>query len=386
MIERATAINSRVLRWARERAGLSLEAVAVRLKKPVETVAAWESGSDAPTYRQLEELAGPLYKRPVAVFFFPAPPDEDDPRSRFRTLPQTELADLAADTLYAIRETLALQESVRELSAGVKQPTGLITRDIRERTSLPVPELTSVVRSYLGISLEEQSSWRGPEDAFKRWRHSLESFGVCVFKRSFKQTEILGFSIFDDELPAILVNNSTAHSRQIFTLFHELAHLLYSTSGITKRDTSFIDHLTGHARDTEIRCNQFAAEFLVPTASFPWQDVRRTKLDAFVSSQARRYNVSREVILRRLLDRGYIDQRVYLERAAEWNQKYEKSRKESGGGNYYATQASYLGDTFLKLAFNQHYRGAVTLEQLAGHLRMKARNVVRLEEFMLTGH
>jgi Zn-dependent peptidase ImmA (M78 family) len=182
----------------------------------------------------------------------------------------------------------------------------------------------------------------------------------------------------------ILVNNSTAHSRQIFTLFHELAHLLYSVSGITKNDISFIDHLTGRARDIETRCNQFAAEFLVPTASFPWRDVRRTELDLFVSSQARQYNVSREVILRRLLDRGYVNQRTYLQKVAEWNREYEKPREEKGG-NYYATQATYLGDAFLKLAFNQYYRGAVTLEQLASHLRMKARNVVRLEDFMLAG-
>jgi Zn-dependent peptidase ImmA (M78 family) len=182
-----------------------------------------------------------------------------------------------------------------------------------------------------------------------------------------------------------MVNNSTAHSRQIFTLFHELAHLLYSTGGITKDDTSFIDHLTGRARDIETKCNFFAAEFLVPPATFPWQDVGRTEIDSFVSFQAKRYNVSREVILRRLLDRGYVDRKTYLRKVAEWNQEYEKSKEGRKGGNYYATQATYLGDTFLRLAFNQYYRGAVTLQQLASHLRMKARNVVRLEDFMLTG-
>lgn len=385
MIDRATALNPRVLRWARDRAGLSLEAVATRLKKSVEMMAAWESGTDAPTYRQLEELAEHLYKRPVAIFFFPAPPDEDDPLKQFRTLPETELAFLASDTLYAIREAVALQDSVRELRTDEDQATRLITRDLRPRTTLPVPDLAHEVRSYLGISLEQQSSWQGAENAFKQWRRYLEASGACVFKRSLKQTEILGFSIFDNDLPLILVNNSTAHSRQIFTLFHELAHLLYSTSGITKNDTSFIDHLTGRARDIETKCNLFAAEFLVPTATFPWQDVRRTEIDSFVSSQAKRYNVSREVILRRLLDRGYVDRPTYLQKAAEWNRAYEKSREGRKGGNYYATQATYLGDAFLKLAFNQYYGGAVTLEQLASHLRVKARNVVRLEDFMLTG-
>jgi Zn-dependent peptidase ImmA (M78 family) len=386
MPDRATAINAHVLRWARERAGLSLEDVAARLKKAVEDVAAWESGTEAPTYRQLEELAAHLYKRPIAIFFFPAPPEEDDPAGRFRTLPQTELAVLAPDTLFAIREALALQESVRELSIGESRPTRLITRDIHPMTILSIPELASAVRSYLSVSLGQQSSWRTTEEAFKRWRQVLEASGICVFKRSFKQAEILGLSIFDDDLPAILVNNSTAHSRQVFTLFHELAHLLYSTGGITKNDSSFIEHLTGDARDTEIRCNEFAAEFLVPMTSFPWQEFRAADLDAFVSTQARRYNVSREVILRRLLDRGLVGQRLYSQKTTKWNQEYEKARQEKGGGgNYYATQASYFGEMFLRMAFNQYYRGMVTLEELAGHLRMKARNVSRLEEFMLAG-
>src|ERR1035441_1679756 len=177
MIDRATALNPRVLRWARDRAGLSLDAVAARLKKSVEMVAAWESGADAPTYRQLEEMAERLYKRPVAIFFFPAPPDEDDPRRQFRTLPETELAFLAPDTRYAIREAVALQDSVRELRTGEDQTASLITRDLRQRTTLPVSELAHAARSYLGISLEEQASWRGPESAFKQWRRSLEASG-----------------------------------------------------------------------------------------------------------------------------------------------------------------------------------------------------------------
>ncbi len=385
MPDRARAVNPGVLRWARERAGLSVAAVAARLVKPQQVIANWETGEDAPTFRQLEQLAERLYKRPLAIFFFPSPPDEEDPRTQFRTLPQAELDMLATDTRYALREALAFQDSVRELSGGKNPAATLITRDVRTTTDQTVEDLAGRLRSYLGVSIHDQSSWRNAEDAFKRWRDVVEGAGVLVFKRSFKQDDIFGFCLYDDAFPLIVVNNSTAHSRQVFTLFHEVAHLLYSVSGITKQDTRYLDRLSGPAHTTEVECNRLAAEFLVPGSTFPWKELGKSDLDAFVSSQARRYNVSREVILRRLLDRTLISQTTYAKKTEQWNREYIKSREGQSGGNYYATHATYLGQTYLRLAFKQYYLGNVSLEQLAGHLRVKARHVSRLEDFVVAG-
>ena len=72
MADRVAGLNKDVLRWARERAGLSVEDVAARLKKEADTLAAWEEGTDTPTFRQLEKLAETIYQRPIALFFFPA--------------------------------------------------------------------------------------------------------------------------------------------------------------------------------------------------------------------------------------------------------------------------------------------------------------------------
>jgi len=385
MRQRVTALNPVILRWARERSGLSLAAVAARFKKAPDTIADWESGAEAPTFRQLEQLAEHLYKRPLAIFFFPSPPDEEDPSNRFRTLPQSELEALDPDTRYAVREALAFQESIRELTGGSNAATALITRDIRPVPQEPVEELASRVRSYLGVSLEAQSSWRGSEDAFKQWRKSIETAGIFALKRSFKQRDVFGFCMYDDTFPIIIINNNASHSRQVFTVFHELAHLLYSISGITKQDMSYIDHLSGRSHEVEVLCNRFAGEFLVPSSSFPWADFRRTNLDDFVHSQAIHYNVSREVILRRLLDRRLVSQAIYLRKSDQWNLEYQRSRHGRAGGNYYATQAAYLGETFLRLAFTQYRLGKVSIEELASYLRIKARNVARIEDFVVRG-
>ncbi len=85
MSEAIIGFNPKILKWARERAKYSLEDVALKLKKDIDIIKSWESGEKSPTYIQLEKLAYDIYKRPIALFFFPEPPEESDEQSEFRT-------------------------------------------------------------------------------------------------------------------------------------------------------------------------------------------------------------------------------------------------------------------------------------------------------------
>ena len=75
-------VNPEVLRWARETAGFDIDDVVEKIKRkrvtPV-TIKSWEKGTTSPTYAQLERLAYEIYKRPLALFFFPKPPQEETP-------------------------------------------------------------------------------------------------------------------------------------------------------------------------------------------------------------------------------------------------------------------------------------------------------------------
>src|SRR5947208_31150 len=102
MREPVAGINPQVLVWARERSGQTIDQVAKALHKEPEVIVSWETGSSSPTYAQLEALAYKVYKRPVALFFFPEPPEEIDPEHSFRTLPEFEIEELTSDTRYKI--------------------------------------------------------------------------------------------------------------------------------------------------------------------------------------------------------------------------------------------------------------------------------------------
>lgn len=384
MTVRASAANPRVLTWARLSVGLSIDDVAERIDRPPELIEAWESGDDSPTFNQLEYLASTLYKRPVAVFFFPDPPEVENVREEFRTLPQAEFEKLEPDTWLALREARAYQLSLEELAAGGAPAERLILRDVRASVQADVQTLAADVRSYLRVPLQEQQSWPNPAEAFKAWRDAVEDAGVFVFKRACEQDSVSGFCIHDERYPIVLINNSTPHTRQIFTLFHELAHLLFGVSSITTTDVHFEDRFIGPAKTIEVRCNRFAGEFLLPASAFPWDVFEREDLDRAVEVVASRFNVSREVVLRKVFDAGLIDSSAYEAQAGEWTAQAQEARSASGsGGNYYANQVTYLGNAFLRLGFEQLRAGNVSLADLADHFAMKASTVSKLEQYVL---
>ena len=63
-----------------------------------------------------------------------------------------------------------------------------------------------------------------------------------------------GLCIFHDEVPIILLNGKDTTNGRIFSLFHELTHLLLGESAICENNESSKE---------EIFCNAVAGEFLV---------------------------------------------------------------------------------------------------------------------------
>jgi Zn-dependent peptidase ImmA (M78 family)/transcriptional regulator with XRE-family HTH domain len=380
MAKPVTGIVPAVLRWARESQGYSIEDVAEKLKRDSSEVEAWEAGEGAPTYVQLEKLAYTIYKRPLAVFFLPKPPQEIDLKKEFRTLPEADIEMLAADTRYQLRLAQAFQESLRELNDGRNPAERQIFKDMRLELGKPIAPQAKRVREYLGISLADQQAWKDQRSAVQNWRNAIEHAGVFVFKNSFKQKDISGFCLPDTELPIIYLNNSTTHTRQVFSLHHELAHVLLDISAISKGDPEYIERLPRQAQRIERFCNAFAAELLIPEQDFA---ARLAGISEFTEEEieelARRYWVSREAVLRKLLDRGLVSQNYYEKKAKEW----AKQKKDGTGGNYYATRATYLGEGFMNLVLSKYYQGKLGVEQVADYFGVKTGSVAGLEQIVL---
>lgn len=255
-------VNPDILKWARQTAGMQLSEVAHKMGKDVETISLWERGESTPTYIQLEKLAYKIYKRPIALFFFPEPPKEETPGQAFRTLPEHEIEKMSSRMHYLLKQARAMQINLAELNDHANPAKHNIVDDLKSPPDTSPKKMAVQVREYLGMDLETQLSWKDMDYAFKAWRNALERHGVFVFKEAFKDDSLSGFCLHHQQFPLIYVNNSTPKSRQIFSIFHELAHLLLGTGGVDTRKDDYIDYLEGDDRKIEVLCNRFAGAFL----------------------------------------------------------------------------------------------------------------------------
>ena len=379
MAEYIQGINPDIVRWARERSGYTLHEIAESFKKDIATISNWESGAAALTYVQLEKLAD-KYKRPVAMFFFPEPPQEPDFVGQL-ALRSSEIEQLAPSIRILLRQARARQLSLMELNMGANPAETKIFRDLHSQLDASATELAQQARAYLDISVETQASWRSAE-ALENWREQVEEKGIFVFKDAFRDASVDGFCLVHEQFPVIYLNNSRSSVRQIFSLFHELAHLLLGENGITRG-------INPVGEQIEVFCNQFAAEFLVPSGDLETRFGDSLYDDAAIEELAGYYKVSRPVILLKLVNRGSLTQDDYRQKIARWTEEYESclegrgGGESSGGGNYYNTHAVYLGYRFMELAFSRYYQGHCSMEELADHLNIKAKNLHGLEDCLL---
>ncbi|GAA4343643.1 XRE family transcriptional regulator [Variovorax defluvii] len=374
-IKEGLPITPAVVRWARERAGYSVEDAARHFKK----IAAWEAGEALPTYVQVEDMAD-RFKVPVAVFFFPRPPEVPSIEQSFRTLTEADFAAIPRSVRFFLRRGQAMQINLAELNDS-KNPAGrVISRDLSPSPNTSLDTIAAQVRDYLGVSIDEQASWKSVDEALEKWREAFATrAGVYVFKEAFSAPSYFGFCLYDDEFPVIYINNSSAKSRQIFTLFHELGHLLFHTSGIDILDDHLIDHLGGAARKIEVICNGLAARVLVPDDLLD-RMLKGVRIGRQLATQLAAYfSVSREVIYRKFLDRGLIDAEEYSAAAQDWAAQMNAKGTESSG-NYYNSQHAYLGQRYIDLAFTRYYQHRFDRGQLAEYLNLKPKNLPTFAE------
>jgi Zn-dependent peptidase ImmA (M78 family) len=364
-------VTPAVIQWARERAGYSLDDAVRNFKR----IAAWEAGEALPTYVQVEDMAE-RFKVPVAVFFFPKPPEVPPLDKSFRTLTPDDFAAIPRRVRFFLRQGQAMQINLAELNDGKNPAQGLITREIEVTPNTSLDKIAAEVRRYLGVSVDQQVGWKDVDEALDKWREIFATkAGIYVFKDAFRAPNYFGFCLYDDEFPVIYVNNSSAKSRQIFTLFHELGHLLFHTSGVDLHDDLFFKHLGDAEQKIEVICNGLAARVLVPDDLLDQMLKEGMKIDRpAASALANHFKVSREVIYRKFLDRGLIAADEYVAAAKEWAAQL-KSKDEDSGGAYYNNQRAYLGQHYIDLAFTRYYQQRFDLRQLAEYLNMKPKSL-----------
>jgi Zn-dependent peptidase ImmA (M78 family) len=318
-------VNPHVLRWARESSGYSIPQAAGRLKTTDRMLTRWESGEGVPTWDALSSLAK-LYKRSVAVLLLPNVSTDPLPPADFRQLPDSKSV-LSPKTRLTIRTARWLARRVFELE---RELGGRTATAFRGASATDDPEvLAAEFRSRLGITIEDQSAFRTANQAFQKWRDSLEGLGCFVFQFPMPIDEARGFSIAEDGKRAIVVNRSDAITARIFTLFHESGHLLLAKPGMCLPDEGQVSG----AASVETFCNRFAAAVLVPREEMRRLEtaIRQRGVPGAAEGLASSYRVSRYVMLGRMRGFDLISQEVYQDVAHKWKAAGTAVRARKGG-------------------------------------------------------
>jgi Zn-dependent peptidase ImmA (M78 family)/DNA-binding XRE family transcriptional regulator len=379
-------VEPAVLRWARETAGVTVEDAARRVQVKPETLAAWEAeaGETRPTITKLRTLAE-MYRRPLSVFFLPAPPAERPLNVHdFRQLPGVVAGAFSSTLRIQLRRARERRELALDLLQDLEQP--LPSFDVHAGLGDDPEELGARLREVLGVDLAAQARWTGLYAALSAWRKRIEAAGVLVFQMSrIDLEEVRGFSLAEEPLPVIAVNSKDAPSARVFTMLHELCHVALRASGICEPDEDRL--LPSEERRVEVFCNHVAGAALVPMgdllreaavdkqAGAAWSDEELTQL-------AKRFSASRFVVLRRLLMAGRTTPAFYRAKHDEWTTllREEAKRETEGGPTPDRAAVAERGQTFVRLVLQSYYQDRITLSDVSEYLGVRLKHLPKIEQ------
>lgn len=354
------AIKPDLVQWARERAGLPVDALATRFPK----LPAWERGESQPTMKQLEAFANATHV-PIGYLFLPAPPEERLPIPDFRTVSGTAQhrpsPDLL-DTIYAMQHRQAwLRETILDGEADPLKFVGSARLgDSPEGVGREMRRIIGFGDGWAG----EVRTW---QEAVSRLRQAVEDLGVMAVingvvgnntHRKLDVQEFRGFALCDTYAPLIFVNGADAKSAQMFTLAHELAHVWLDSEGVS----GFEDLLPGGSQIEDF-CNKAAAEFLLPERELKevWNDAKRTERP--FEDLARRFKVSPIVAGRRTLDLRLVDREAFFTFYHAYIAEERRRGKGSGGGDFYNNQNTRVGALFATHVIRAAIEGRVGFKE-----------------------
>ena len=284
-------ITREVLRWAVAESGMSRAEVSKAAAVDEAEFEAWLHGDTKPSKLQVKRLAAKLHRQ-VAVFLLPSVPTGTPPQIEFRHPIGQPARSLNAVEHRYLRRARRLQQAHAWLTQELeREPAQLPARQL----SAEPEQAAQSIRSHLEISASDQFQWKTASAAFDAWRGAVEALGVTVVLFPMRADSCRGFSLWDDVSPLIAVNTAWRDEARIFTLFHELGHLITRTNSACSESPA-----TPDSRDPVERwCEEFAAALLMPRESVS-SNARVSDIPT-LSRLARQYKVSLRAMAIRLI-------------------------------------------------------------------------------------
>ncbi|MBK9248465.1 MAG: ImmA/IrrE family metallo-endopeptidase [Ignavibacteria bacterium] len=372
-------VNHQVLIWARDSIAMSRNQASEKTKISSKRLVQLEEGEKQPTLDELKELSK-AYKRTLATLLLSIAPKEKPLPTDRRTVDSTEIGNFHEKTILAVRKARALAHSLLELKqdAGI-QPTRFIYSASIMETAKEVAR-----RLRKKWNLEEIRGIKNINLALEAYIEKVEFFGIAVFQLSLTQDNLRGFSIVDDVLPIIGIKRGAEQpTAKIFTLFHELAHILLKDGGLC-------DLSENTNQLIEKWCNAFAAEMLMPTDELLQMDIvlkMKRKNEIIWAKKdlielGNYFHVGPLSILRSLLECNLTTSEFYKEKHKAWNKPTFGKAKNSEGRNIAKETFKEKGRAYITLAFSAYDQNRIDIKDLSDFLGVKLSTIPKTRQLL----
>ena len=373
-------IESKILEYVRKYSGFSLEHVSSKVKISPELLKEYEENGGEISISKLEKLSN-IYKRPLSAFLLDKIPDEKILPKDFRVIYESNEKNLSPEVLLSVRRGRYVQSFLSELSDNIfeyKFPNVSLSSNI--------DNLAEWFRIFIGIKYSHQKKWQSSREVLNGFRVALESKKIFILQNKLGD-DVSGFCLADKLPYLITLNSSDTYTRRIFTMFHEVAHLLLHKSGICSPDEF------GTKNDSYIKiekfCNQFAASFVLPADQFLLNNNVNNLLsikfsewsDKQILDIANSFKLSRDVILRRFFHLGFITENQYNMRRMDWERNPIKQKKKSGPIKIpqHILSVSQNGRGITSFVLNNMYSNKISFSAAAEFLDIKQKHIAKLE-------
>lgn len=365
-------IKTSIIRWACNRIGSLYSELSA--SKDFKRLSNEKDGAVSLTLKQAEKLAKVL-RYPFVFLLLDSPVTDIDklPIADFRSIEGKEVKpniNLKEQIEYCQNQQDWFSDYVNTCDLDVFKYNGKFSlHDDPQEVGLKLKE-------FLKITYKLS---KNANDYLKRLKIILENNGILVSsskvvkntQNRLSLSDFRGFALYDDNAPLIFINGNDSASAQIFTLCHELGHIVLGQSGVS-------DVVKNNTKKIEKWCNEFAANILMPKNDVIDTFDQYINISQFLQDATKLFHVSANALLLRIYNLNLIDKDTFDKEWAKAKALYKdylKSLQESNGkssGNYYKTVNSRLSHRLLQSLISSTSVGKTTFRDAAYLLGLKS--------------
>lgn len=334
-------VSPEILTWAVERLGQNVSEYSMQN----ECFKDWLNGSVKPTFKQVQNFAKKFYL-PLGYMFLQEPPIEQPPITFFRKTVEAKQNINVDETVELLSERQVWLSNYLKTN---EYPKLEFVGKFKNAQNKDIESICNYAKKILNLNDNWAFGFYSEREAINKLVSVLEDVGIItVFngvvgnntQRPIDVNACRGFALVDDYAPFIFVNAKDVKVAQMFTLIHEMAHILIGyTAGISDMDIN-----DNKISIEERLCNKIATNFLLPKNLFI--DMWNKNKD--IKSLSQRFKVSRYVIGIRAVELNLLSQNEYNKMCSLWKKEsYETANQKKGGGNFYTNAIRRTSRTFL---------------------------------------